>query len=137
MNGEQQKTGCGDIKKIYESNLKQWKRPATMLMKAAADIETKMMMQTMKDGVNEKIISRDFTTLMKLKLEISKMIMKYDPSAVQQKITVKHEFGPDSDEMIPMDVEAYESEFVETKTSAHGNIKDLDKFKDDIKETKD
>ncbi len=112
MAPDHQKRGCDEPKQIYLQNLKQWKRPATMLMRAAADIETRMMFQNLKDGKEEKIISNDFTRLMKLKLEISKMIMKYDPNATQQKITVKHEYGPDSDEVIVLDPEAYEDDHI-------------------------
>ena len=120
-----QERGCDDIRRLFFENIRQWKKPVTALIRSQAEIQTRVQMQQLKDGHDNKITSKEWFKLKELELKLANAIIKYDPSAANQSVRVEHVFSPGSNEIIELDPSAYDSdEISDDKPVAHGNLGD-------------
>ena len=106
----QQEEGCNDIRRIYFENMRQWKRPITVLIRTVADIQTRIQLQQFIDGKDKKLTSEEWHRLQRLKLDVTKEIMKYDPEANQYRTILPNGLGAKN--IIEMDPEMYNKDFI-------------------------
>jgi len=121
MSRTQQQRGCEDIRRIYFENIRQWKRPITVLIRDAADIQTRIQLQQFIDGQSKRLSSSEWHKLVRLKLDVVKEIMKYDPDSNNPRV-IKSSFVQNA-EFIEMDPTLYDKDTVpDLPPSVHGNV---------------
>ena len=135
MSRTQQQRGCEDIRRIYFENIRQWKRPITVLIRDAADIQTRIQLQQFIDGQSKKLSSAEWHKLVRLKLDVVKEIMKYDLDSNNPRI-IKSSFTQDA-ELIEMDPDLYDKDTVpDLPPVVHGNVSTDNYMENRIKELK-
>lgn len=131
----QQERGCEDIRRIYFENIRQWKRPVTVLIRDAADIQTRIQLQQFIDGQTNTLASNEWHKLVRLKLDVVKEIMKYDPESNNPRILTST-FAKDA-ELIEMDPTLYDKDTLpDSPPVLHGNVNTDDYMEKRIKDLK-
>jgi len=77
LTDKEYQTGCQDVRELHLAYLKAYGKPEAVLIATMAEIETKMKLQEMIDGSQQKIITPQYLALMKMKKEFIDLIFKY------------------------------------------------------------
>lgn len=124
--------GCGDVRRIYFANITKYQKPINVLIGIAAKVETKMMLQELRDGKGCEIASKDWKELVRLKLDIAKEILKaqnegHDLRQPKIEITVN---PLKRDNVIELNPDMYKEECIPEAPLAHGNVQDVEEYKE-------
>lgn len=134
LSKKQQDRGCEDIRRIYFENIRQWKRPITVLVRDAADIQTRIQLQQFIDSQTKKLSSAEWHKLVRLKLDVVKEIMKYDLDLNNPRIVKP--FMREA-ELIEMDPTLYDKDTLpDSPPEMHGNVSTDDYMEKRIKDLK-
>jgi len=104
MSEKEQQKGCGDIRQLQRETLSLYQRPEQVLALTLADIETRIQLQSLKDG--KQLSTKSFAALMKMKKNFLEMVFKYGKGTVHTQIQINADRLPD---VIPVAEDSYQA----------------------------